>query len=57
MKMKELLNKAQLAASKGIAIDVSESEKELAKKLVESEKCFWSLGYDRIMAYEQAEAE
>jgi hypothetical protein len=57
MKAKDLLKKAQQAACKGIAIDLSENERELAKSLVESEKCFWSLGYDRIMAYEQVDID
>jgi hypothetical protein len=57
MKAKDLLKKAQQDASKGIAIDLSENERELAKSLVESEKCFWSLGYDRIMAYEQVDID
>lgn len=55
MNSKDLLKKAQLAASKGVAVDISENERELANSLVESGKCFWSLSYDRIMAYEQAD--
>lgn len=54
MEAKDLLKKAQKAASEGIAIEISENEREFANSLVESEECFWSLCYDRIMAYEQA---
>jgi len=57
MKEKDLLKKAQAAAYEGVAIEISENERHLAKSLVESEKCFWSLGYDRIMAYEQSDAD
>ncbi len=48
----ELLNKVLAAYENGQSLKIKEDERKAAKKLVDKEKCFWSIDHDHIMSYD-----
>lgn len=50
---KDLWSKVQAAFQDGESYAIDEAERSMAQKLVASEKCFWSIDYDHIQAYDR----
>jgi len=50
---KTLWLKVQSAFLQGKSLKILEDERKTASKLVEQEKCFWSVDHDHIMAYDK----
>jgi len=49
---KDFWIKVQQAFGDGKSLKILESERKLATEFVAKEKCFWSVDYDHVMAYE-----
>lgn len=49
---KDFWVKVQAAFQQGKSLKILENERSVAEKLVAKEKCFWSVDYDHIMAYD-----
>jgi hypothetical protein len=49
----QLWTKIQHAFREGKSLKINEDERRQAEKLVKEEKCFWSIDYDHIMAYDR----
>jgi len=49
---KDFWVKIQAAFQRGESLKILENERSVAEKLVSKEKCFWSIDYDHIMAYD-----
>jgi len=47
-----LLNKVLAAYENGESLKIKDEERKAAKKLVERERCFWSIDNDHIMSYD-----
>jgi hypothetical protein len=53
---KDFWVKIQAALHRGESLKIIETERSMAEKLVAKEKCFWSIDYDHVMAYEADQA-
>jgi hypothetical protein len=52
-KVDGLWEKVQAAFREGTSLKIAETDRKQAEKLVREEKCFWSIDYDHIMAYDR----
>ena len=48
----DLLQRALDARGRGESIKIDDAERQVAEKLVNTEKLFWSIDRDHVMAYE-----